>query len=95
MITVYAAMFSAVLGSAVAYDKLDLPWFASTEAVQAVHQKVTSNTKLILGQEWERLRAKMYALRGRLAKDPTNRDLQEDLARAEAQLREVDAKLKK
>ena len=104
MITIYAAMLSAVLGSAVAYDQLDLPWFASDHDVQAVqqtvasdiedvYQDIASNTKLILGQEWERLRAKMYELRDRLAQNPSNRDLQKDLARAEAQLREVERKL--
>jgi len=93
MITIYAAMFSAVLGSAVAYNSLDLPWFASDHDVQAVQQEVASNTQLLLHQSWERLRAKIYDLRDRLTKDPSNRDLHRDLAMAERQLREVESKL--
>lgn len=95
MITVYAAMFSAILGAAVAYDKLDLPWFASQEDVQVVQQEVASNTKLILGDKWLRLSTQIKQLEAQLTRDPGNRALIERLVRLQQQLRETERQLDK
>lgn len=94
MITLYAGAFAAVFGGILGWQQLGMPVPATQNDLSELRQEIGSNTMLILGQEWERLRAKIYALRGRLAQDPTNRDLHEELARAEAQFREVDRKLK-
>ncbi len=94
MITLYAGMFGAVLGAILGYQQLGGPIPATMTDVSQLRQEIGSNTKLILGQLWERLRVKVYDLRARLAQDPTNRNIQEELVRAEAQFREVDRKLR-
>jgi hypothetical protein len=64
-----------------------------TATMDRMEQQVASNTRLILGQEWERLRAKIYDLRAKLAQRPADRALHEELARLEAQLRDVEREL--
>ena len=94
MITLYAGAASAVFGLAVVYQQFGGPLPATQADITELRQEVGSNTRLILGQEWERLRAKMYDLRDKLAKDPSNRDIQEDLAKVEASLLEAERLLK-
>ena len=52
-----------------------------------------SNTKLILGDKWFRLSAKLKEKRAQLARDPGNRDLIEEVTRLEAQLRQTEREL--
>jgi len=90
----YSGAIAAVIGVIVGYQQLGGPLPATQSDITELRQEVGSNTRLILGQEWERLRAKFYDLRDKLAKDPSNRDLQKDLAKAEASLLETERLLK-
>ena len=86
-----AGAFAVTLGIMASWQSMDfMPRWAWNSELQVVAEQVASNTRLILGQEWERLKAKIYDLRDQLARNPSNRDLHEDLARAEQQLREVE-----
>ena len=93
MITIYAACVSAVLGTAVAWGSLDLPRPAWHSEVQELEQLVASNTKLILGDKWVRLKATIEELTAQLRGDPANRDLIDRLVRAQQQLRETEQQL--
>ena len=91
-----AGAFAVTLGIMASWQSMDfLPRWAWNTELQAVAQQVASNSRLILGQEWERVKAKIYELRGKLAQQPRNRDLQQELARAEQQLRDVEVDLAK
>lgn len=94
MITLYAGAIAAVIGALVGYQQLGGPIPATMTDVNELRQEIGSNTQLLLGQMWDRLRLTILDLRARLAQDPTNRDLQEQLVRAEASFRDVKRKLK-
>lgn len=64
-----------------------------TEAIEGLQQQVASNTKLILGNEWFRLSAKLKEKRAQLSRSPGDRELIEEVTRLERQLREVERKL--
>lgn len=93
MITIYTAMVSGMLGVAVAWGTLDLPRPAWHSEVMELEQVVVSNTKLILGDKWIRIKSQIAELQAKLNSNPTNRDMIDRLVRLQAQLREINKRL--
>jgi hypothetical protein len=94
MITLYAGAVGAVIAAFVGYQQIGGPLPATQSDLSELRQEIGSNTQLILGDRWLRLTARIKALEARLAMDPTNRDLIDELATLQLQLREVEKGLK-
>ena len=93
VITIYIAMVSGMFGVAIAWGTLDLPRPAWHSEVMELEQVVASNTRLILGDRWIRLKAQIAELEAKLRGNPTNRDMIDRLVRLQAQLRETEKQL--
>jgi hypothetical protein len=94
MITIYAGAIAAVISVAVGWSQLGMDRPAMHSEIEELRQEVGSNTQLILGDRWLRLTAKIKILEARLKLDPGNRDLIDELATLQLQLREVEKNLK-
>lgn len=93
MITLYAGAFAAVLGGFVGWQQLGMPVPATQNDLSELWQEIGSNTQLILGDKWFRLRVQLTLVEAQLARDPTNMKLIEEHTRLLVQLRDVEGKL--
>lgn len=94
MITLYAGAIAAVIGVFIGYQEIGGPLPATQADLGELRQLVGSNTQLILGDRWFRLKARLTLVEAKLQADPTNRALIEEKTRLQAQLRDVEGKLK-
>lgn len=84
----------AVMGVMISWQSIDfLPRWAWHTEVAAVQSFAEDTRKLVLNQEWFRLKAKLTEIRFDLSQDPRNRELIEDVTRIEQQLRDVEKQL--
>lgn len=84
----------AVMGVMISWQSMDfLPRWAWHTEVAAVQSFAEDTRKLVLNQEWFRLRAKLTEAETKLHNDPLNRDLIEHVTRIEQQLRDVEKQL--
>lgn len=94
MIKLYSGAAGAVIGLMVAYQQFGGPLPATQSDITELRQEIGSISQLILGNSWRRLTAEIKVLTEKLARDPTNRELIEELTVLEFQLRAVNRDLK-
>jgi hypothetical protein len=100
MVTFYAGAVGAILSVAVYWHQLDLPRFAYLSEVTSVESKLSElqqysigTRKITLNQDWFRLKTQLTDRQARLAADPRNWELIEDVTKIEQSLRDVEGQL--
>ena len=89
-----AGAIAAVLGVMATWEKLEfLPRWAWYSEVVVVQEFAQDTRRIVLNQEWFRLRTELREVQTKLSTDPMNRDLIEDATRLEQQLRDVEEQL--
>ncbi len=95
MIISTAIAVPSILAAMVSWNTLDLPRPASSHEVQTVQQYAASTREIVLNQEWFRISRQLEVAEARLAQNPGNPRMIDEVVRLRQALQNVNAQLRK